>query len=269
MASSSLGLIGLGQMARAMAIGLTQLPSAPQLVGYDPHASAVEQFLASVPNMTVANSNSEVAHQTDTVVLAVKPHLMKDVCTEIQPSLSHNPLIISIAAGVSLTQLADWTNTERVARVMPNTPLLVGSGASGYSLGSGVESGDDELISQLLSAVGVTFRLEEKLLDAVTGLSGSGPAYVFLMIEALADGGVKMGLPRAVSQELAAHTVLGAAQMVVQLPEHPAELRDQVTSPGGTTIAGLHTLEQYGVRAGLIAAVEEATRRSQELGAID
>ena len=148
---------------------------------------------------------------------------------------------------------------------MPNTPCLVGKGASAFARGAGATAADGERVKQLLSAVGLAFELDEKLLDAVTGLSGSGPAFVYVMIEALSDGGVRTGLPRTIATQLAAQTVLGAAQMVLG-GEHPAVLKDRVASPGGTTIAGLQVLEDRGLRAALIAAVEAATERSKELG---
>jgi pyrroline-5-carboxylate reductase len=176
-------------------------------------------------------------------------------------------LVVSIAAGIPLkTLIAGLGPQARLVRVMPNTPCLVGASASGFALGGAATKEDSALVEQLLSAVGVAVPVEEKLLDAVTGLSGSGPAYVYQIIEALSDGGVRVGLPRAVATKLAAQTVLGAAKMVLETEQHPGILKDAVASPGGTTIAGLHELERGGLRAALMNAVESATNRSKELG---
>jgi pyrroline-5-carboxylate reductase len=177
---------------------------------------------------------------------------------------------VSIAAGVRLASLAEWLGSAvRLVRVMPNTPCLVGQGACAYSLGEHATPEDGALVGRLLGALGATWQVEEKLLDAVTGLAGSGPAFVYVMIEALSDAGVKMGLPRHIATEMAARTLRGAAEMVLTTHEHPAVLKDRVASPGGTTIAGLQALESGGLRAALMAAVEAATRRSIELGIRD
>jgi pyrroline-5-carboxylate reductase len=165
-----------------------------------------------------------------------------------------------------LKQLAEGIGAKsRMVRVMPNTPCLVGASASAYAAGEAATEDDLKLVDRLLNAVGRAYRLPEHLLDAVTGLSGSGPAYVYVMIEALSDGGVRVGLPRDVATALAAQTVLGAARMVLETQQHPSVLKDKVTSPGGTTIAGLHALERGGFRAALIDAVEAATQRAKEL----
>jgi pyrroline-5-carboxylate reductase len=197
---------------------------------------------------------------------------MPAVLAELRSVVTSKHLIVSIAAGLRLSKiaegLADAGRKEalRLVRVMPNTPCLVGQSASGFCAGPHATAQDLQLVEQLLGAVGKAFQVEEKMLDAVTGLSGSGPAFVYVMIEALSDGGVRMGLPRNVASALAAQTVLGAAAMVLSTGEHPAVLKDRVASPGGTTIAGLQALESGGVRGALIAAVEAATKRSQELG---
>ena len=186
---------------------------------------------------------------------------------EIKPAFTGKHLLVSIAAGVTLNKLeAGLPMKSRVIRVMPNTPALVGAAASGYALGTHATPEDGELAQQLLSAVGVAFSVKESLLDAVTGLSGSGPAYVFQIIEALSDGGVASGLPRDVATQLAAQTLLGAAKMVLETGQHPGALKDMVTSPGGTTIDGLHELEKGRVRAALMNAVRAATNKSKELG---
>jgi pyrroline-5-carboxylate reductase len=191
---------------------------------------------------------------------------MPAVFEELAGKLRPEHLVVSIAAGVTLARLAAGLKTDRLIRVMPNTPALVGQGASAYSLGAQATAADGALVEELLSAVGQAHRIDERLLDAVTGLSGSGPAFVYVLIEALSDGGVRMGLPREIATALAAQTVRGAAEMVLTSGEHPAVLKDKVASPGGTTIAGLAALEDRGLRGALIAAVEAATCRSQELG---
>jgi pyrroline-5-carboxylate reductase len=197
--------------------------------------------------------------------MAMKPQHFNDAALQMRSAVTPDKLFVSILAGTPLKTLSAGLGTLRVARVMPNTPCLVGSGAAGFACGTGCSADDEALVGKLLAAVGIAFPLAEPLLDAVTGLSGSGPAYAYVMIEALSDGGVRMGLPRNVATALAAQTLLGAAQMVLQTEEHPGVLKDRVASPGGTTIAGLAALEKHGLRAALMSAVEMATRRSQEL----
>jgi pyrroline-5-carboxylate reductase len=207
-----------------------------------------------------------VAEHADVVFLAVKPQYVAAAAPEARPALHDSKLVVSIVAGATLAALAERLGTKRLVRVMPNTPCLVGESAAAYCLGESATRDDGEFVRRLLGAVGTALELDEQLLDAVTGLSGSGPAYGYVIIEALADGGVRMGLPRDAALLLAAQTILGAAKMVLQTGEHPAVLKDRVASPGGTTIAGLQALEDRGIRGALIAAVEAATRRSAELG---
>jgi len=204
----------------------------------------------------------------DTILLATKPNDIESALKEVAAGADGQPrLILSIAAGVTLTTLRDASpEAFRLIRVMPNTPALVGKGAAAFCRGASATDADAETARTLLGAVGLAVEVPERLMDAVTGLSGSGPAYVYLMIEALADGGVKAGLARADAVKIAAQTVLGAAAMVLETGLHPAVLKDMVTSPGGTTIAGLAELERHGVRAALIDAVSTATRRATELG---
>jgi pyrroline-5-carboxylate reductase len=268
MLTQTIGFIGAGQMAKALAQGFvsTGLVTASRIVACDPVPAARESFGSTVNGATIATTNAQVVDQANVVFLAVKPQSMPTVLGELAGRCGSEKLIVSIAAGVPMAKLTAGLKTERVARVMPNTPALVGKGASAYALAAGASPADGQLVGQLMGAVGQAFLVDEKLLDAVTGLSGSGPAFVYVMIEALADGGVKMGLPRDVAAALAAQTVRGAAEMVLTTGEHPASLKDKVASPGGTTIAGLAALEDRGLRAALIAAVEAATRRSQELG---
>jgi len=254
-------------MATALAKGFVaaKLLKAGDIVAFDPVAAAAQSFQAAVSGPKLAANNVDVVSAADVIFLSVKPQHMAEVMQQIKGGAATDKLFVSIAAGMTLVKLAEGLNTDRVIRVMPNTPCLVGKGASAFARGAGATAADGERVRQLLSAVGLAFELDEKLLDAVTGLSGSGPAFVYVMIEALSDGGVRMGLPRTVATQLAAQTVLGAAQMVLG-GEHPAVLKDRVASPGGTTIAGLQVLEDRGLRAALIAAVEAATERSKELG---
>lgn len=268
MVDTNISFVGSGQMARALAKGFAaaKLLLPGKMAAFDAVPAAIEQFLAEVPGSLGAKSNVELAERGGVLFLAVKPQNMAAVMGELAGSIAKGTLVVSIAAGVTLAKLIAGLKTDRVIRVMPNTPALVGKGASAYSLGPGATADDSKLVAELLGAVGIARQVEEKLLDAVTGLSGSGPAFVYIMIEALSDGGVRMGLPRDLALALAAQTVLGSAQMVLSTNEHPAVLKDRVASPGGTTIAGMKALEEHGLRAALIAAVEAATKRSQELG---
>jgi len=201
------------------------------------------------------------------VVIAVKPQMIPTVLAELKPLLKRKPLVISIAAGVTLHTLSDGLGGDLpVIRVMPNTPCLVGASATGFAPNATATKEQIEVATKLFSAVGVVFPLPERLLDAVTGLSGSGPAYIYTLIEALADGGVKMGLPRDVALKLATQTTFGAAKMLIETGQHPSILKDAVTSPGGTTIAGIHALENGSFRGSVMNAVEAATKRATELG---
>jgi pyrroline-5-carboxylate reductase len=266
--SQGIGFLGAGRMATALARGWLDagLATRDGLLASDPVPQAREAFTAATGARATAD-NREVVARSGLLVLAVKPQSMAALLAEVRPVVAPRHLVVSIAAGVTLRQLADGLGPgRRLVRVMPNTPCLVGASASGYAPGEGVPSEDVARVDQLLNAVGRGFRLPEGLLDAVTGLSGSGPAFVYVMIEALSDGGVRVGLPRDVATALAAQTVLGSAKMVLETGSHPGVLKDMVTSPGGTTIAGLHALERGGLRAALIDAVEAATRRATELG---
>jgi pyrroline-5-carboxylate reductase len=270
MANPRFGFIGAGRMATALARGFisANLAAADRVLASDAYPTAGEQFVAETGCRLAAN-NREVLAGSDVIFLAVKPQQMAQVMAELHGHATREHLLISIAAGVPLATLASGLGgAPRLVRVMPNTPCLIGSGASGYCLGPNATADDARLVGQLLGAVGIAHQVDESLLDAVTGLSGSGPAFVYVIIEALSDGGVKMGLPRDVALALAAQTVRGAAAMILETKQHPGQLKDAVTSPGGTTIAGLSALEAAGARAAMIAAVEAATRRSAELGAL-
>jgi pyrroline-5-carboxylate reductase len=267
MSALRIGFIGAGQMATALGAGFVRagLVAPADVHAADPDQKAREKF-AKAAFGNVGSDNVAVAEKSRVLFLAVKPQQLSGVSGGLKGKIPSDALVVSIAAGVRLAQLALWLGEDvRLIRVMPNTPCLVGQGACAFSLGGKATEADAELVEKLLRAVGAAWQVEEKLLDAVTGLSGSGPAFAYVMIEALGDAGVRMGLPRAVASALAAQTVRGAAEMVVTTGEHPAVLKDRVASPGGTTIAGLQALENGRFRGTLIAAVEAATKRSIEL----
>ncbi len=264
----TIGFLGAGRMATALARGFLHagLVSIDRLWASDVMPTAREAF-ALETKAAVTASNLEVARVSSVLVLAVKPDQVTDLLEEIRPAGSAKQLVLSIAAGVPLSRLegAAWPGA-RVIRVMPNTPALVGASASAYARGSAATAADGQLAQRLFGSVGLALEVKEKLLDAVTGLSGSGPAYVFQIIEALSDGGVAAGLPRDVATRLAAQTLLGAAKMVLETGQHPGILKDAVCSPGGTTIEGIHELEKGGLRAALMNAVRAAADKSARLG---
>ncbi len=263
-----IAILGAGNMGEALAKGLLRagkvLPEA--LTCTDARAERREEVHKRY-GVQVTGDNRAAAAQADIVVLAVKPQVIDHLLDEIAPAVDAKKLVISIAAGVPIAALARKLGAGvRIVRTMPNTPALVGAGATALARGPHATDADLEQALSLFEAVGVAVVVEEQHLDAVTGLSGSGPAFVFMAIEALADGGVKVGLPRATAQDLAAQTVLGAAKLLIETGEHPGVLKDRVTSPGGTAIAGIATLEEGGLRTTLINAVVAATTRSRELG---
>jgi pyrroline-5-carboxylate reductase len=262
-------MIGAGRMATALAHGFTraELIAASSLIASDPSDDARAAFGRSVPGAQVVADNRQVVAEAGVVLLAVKPQKMNEALASIKGGVRKDALVLSIAAGITLSRLAaGLPKQQRIIRIMPNTPCLIGRGASAYSLGPHATPADGRLVGELLSAVGAVFELPERLLDAVTGLSGSGPAFVYTMIEALTAGGVSVGMAPDLAAELAARTVAGAAEMVLQTGDTPANLRNQVTSPGGTTLAGLAVLSERGFSEAVTAAVEAATRRSVELG---
>jgi pyrroline-5-carboxylate reductase len=262
------GVIGCGKMGSALIAGAVRSGALTptEVWGYDAIAAATEDFCRQT-QCHAAASLQELAQKCDTFLLATKPYQVRDVLSQLGQSLGAKPaLLISVAAGIPLAVLEDCLPaTVRVIRTMPNTPALVGKGASAYALGARSTSSDAEVASTLFSSVGLAIATPESLLDAVTGLSGSGPAYGFVIIEALADAGVRQGLPRNDAIQLAAQTLLGAAAMVLETGMHPAQLKDMVASPGGTTIAGIAALEQNSLRHALHEAVSAATQRSREL----
>jgi len=267
-AKLTLGFLGTGKMATALAKGFIRagLVTSKQVFGSDPVAAARTAFGKETGARIVAG-NTKITELASVLILAVKPDQTATVLQEIRDSFTPRHLLISIAAGVPTARLESALPLRaRVIRVMPNTPALVGNSATGFALGKSATRADGELAQRLFSAVGVAFPLKESLLDAVTGLSGSGPAYVYLFIEGLSDGGVAAGLPRDVATKLAAQTVLGSAKMVLETGQHPGALKDMVTSPGGTTIEGLHELEKGKLRGTVISAVRAATEKSKKLG---
>lgn len=264
----SIGFLGAGKMATALAKGFVQagLVQAEQIIASDSSEAAAAAFAKAVGAKTTA-FNPDVVKFATVLILAVKPDQIPAVLAEIRDHFDEKHLLISIAAGVTLARLEEGLGTgARVVRVMPNTPALVGASASAFTPGKSALTVDGELTQRLLSSVGVAVQVKESLLDAVTGLSGSGPAYGYLFIEALSDGGVAAGLPRDVATRLAAQTVLGAARMVLETGMHPGPLKDMVTSPGGTTIEGIHELEKGGFRGTVMNAVRAAADKAKRLG---
>lgn len=264
----TIAFIGAGNMAEALVKGLLRAGVAtPQEIICTDRRVERGPELTQKYGVRFSQANLAAVKEAGIVVLSVKPQVMDKVLDEIGPALDASKLVISIAAGIPILAIERKVgHGVRVVRTMPNTPALVGAGATALSPGEHATEADLAQARALFDAIGMTVVVEEPLLDAVTGLSGSGPAYVFLIIEALADGGVKAGLARAQAQDLAAQTVYGSAKLLIETGEHPGRLKDQVTSPGGTAIAGLHTLEAGGLRTTLMNAVESATNRSRELG---
>jgi pyrroline-5-carboxylate reductase len=264
----TISMVGGGQMALALAEGFCRagLLEASDIVVYDPVPAARERLAARVPGVRFAASAGEAAAAARIVFLAVKPQQAAGACREFSAALATDAVVVSIVAGLTLANLANLTGTRAVVRVMPNTPCLVGRGVSVVCRAPEVPAEDLARVLELLAAVGRVHEADESLMDAVTGLSGSGPGFVALLVEALADGGVKAGLPRSLALALATETLSGTAALLDETGEHPAQIKDRVSSPGGTTIAGLAVLEQRGVRGALIDAVVTAAARARELG---
>ncbi len=265
--TQKIAFVGGGLMAEALIGGIlsAKLCRLDRIWVTDPAVGRVDH-LKEKYGVQAGGKNREAVVWGDIVVLSVKPQILDAVLKEIGNELAKT-LVVSVVAGVQIRRIMDACGQHmRVIRTMPNTPAMVHEGMTALTIGPGVQEEEVACVRQIFESVGKVVSVEERLMDAVTGLSGSGPAYVFLAIEALTDGGVKMGLPRDTAGLLAAQTVLGAARLVLETGQPPAHLKDQVASPGGTTIAGLHRLEQGGLRATLIDAIEAATKRSQELG---
>jgi pyrroline-5-carboxylate reductase len=262
------GFVGGGNMGEALIRGLVEsnLVPADAIVVSDVRRERTRQ-LADQYGVRALEGNAALVTEADVVILAVKPQIMAPVLREAMPALTNRPLLISLAAGVSTATIQSVLGKyPRLIRVMPNTPALVLQGVTAIARTAGLDVDDLETAQEIFAAVGKVVVLDEDHMDAVTGLSGSGPAYVAIVIESLADGGVKMGLDRATAMTLATQTVLGAATLLSETGLHPGALKDMVSSPGGTTIAGIAALEEGGIRTTFIRAVERATLRSRELG---
>lgn len=263
-----IAFIGAGNMGHALIRGLLRasLLEPGDIIAADVDADKLKQ-LGSEYGIATTHDNSAAASRSEVILLSVKPQVMEEALRSMAQVTDTSKLVLSIAAGITIDFMKSRLKKgPRVIRVMPNTPALVGEGAAALALDSSATEADVKLAIEIFSSVGKAIIVEEKMMDAITGLSGSGPAYAFLFIEALSDGGVKMGLPRDVSLQLSAQTVLGAARMVLELGKHTGQLKDMVTSPGGTTIEGIYALEQGGLRGIVMEAVEAATLRSKELG---
>jgi len=266
--SLAIAMIGGGQMALALAEGFCRagLLQAADITVHDPVPAARERLGARVPGIRLVESGGAAAAAARIVFLAVKPQQAAAACREFASGLTADAVVVSIVAGLTLHKLAELSGMRSIIRVMPNTPCLVGRGVSVVCHTPEVPAADLAWVLKLLAAVGSVHEADESLMDAVTGLSGSGPGFVALLVEALADGGVKAGLPRSLALALAIETLSGTAALLEQTGDHPAQIKDRVSSPGGTTIAGLAVLEQRGVRGALIDAVVTAAARARELG---
>ena len=263
-----IGFIGAGQMATALAAGMAnKCERELEFLVYSPRAVSIEKLAAAcgpAANVTAAESTQAVVDKSDVVFLAVKPQMLEEAMEGI--NFESKSLVISIIGGADMYRLRRIVGHNRIVRTMPNTPCLIGMAATGYAVDEGVSGEDAALVEELFGAVGTILLVhDESLINSVAGVSGSGPAYVYTFIEAMIDGGVLVGLKRDIARELAIQTVLGAAELMKETGKHPGELRDQVTSPGGTTIAGLKALEETGMRDAVMSAVLVCTERAKEL----
>lgn len=267
MAQKELGIIGIGNMGSAILKGLldSKIIDQNEILIFDINEKALKDK-EKEHNIQAAKDNKILVQNVHYLLLAVKPQVIDNVLKEITPHLTKDHILVSIAAGISIDYIQNIIQKDiGIVRVMPNTPALVNAGISAIAPNKIVKPEDLNVILEYFKSIGEVVSVEEKYIDAVTGLSGSGPAYIFIIIEALADGGVKMGLTREIALKLAAQTVLGSAKMVLETGKHPGELKDMVTSPGGTTITALHMLERGKLRGTLISAVEAATLKSKSL----
>lgn len=262
-----IGFIGAGSMAEALIKGIlnSNLLASENLYISDPKIKRVEE-LKEKYDLKIAKDNHELVKKVDYIILAVKPKIVAKVLSKVGREITDGHQLFSIAAGITIASIEKHLQDNiAVIRLMPNTPALIGEGATAYSLGHYADDKDAQVVEKIFNAVGVVLQVEEDLMDAVTALSGSGPAYIYLIIEALTDAGVNVGLPREIASKLTLETILGATKTVLEGDKHPAKLKDMVTSPGGTTITALKKLEEGGVRAALYQAVEAATKKSKDL----
>lgn len=266
--AKTIAFIGGGRMAIALANGFCKagLTDPSQILVAEPHLEARDRFASQLPGSHFT-TNHDAAATADVVFLAVKPQQTAKACSEIRGCLASDAILVSIVAGLSMQDLSTLVDTKNVIRVMPNTPCLIGKGVSAMCRSSAVSDTCFQWACDLMGAVGTVHTIEESLMDAVTGLSGSGPGYIAMIVEALADGGIQSGLPKALAMALATETLIATAFLFEQTREHPTEIRKRVCSPGGTTLAGLAAMERDGVNLGIAAGVVAASNRARELGA--
>ena len=265
-----IAVIGAGHLGSALIGGMINAKLlAPKHIIATRRTAAALSEIKKKWGISVTSDNLKAVEGADILLIAVKPQMAKDVLEHIAPAVTKDQLVISVMAGITTETIHDWLGKKNsVIRAMPNTPVLVDAGATPLAKSTGAGDKDLKLAEEIFKAVGIVEVVPERLMDAVTGLSGSGPVYIFMVIEALTDGGVKMGLPRKTAARLAAQTVFGSAKLVLESGKHPAILKDEVTTPGGTAIEGIHELESRGLRTDLMHAVVAATKRSEELSRI-
>lgn len=262
-----IGFIGLGNMAKAMIGGMLakEIAKPGEILGYA-KTEATRSAVKEKYGICIMENNAKVAAEADVVILAVKPQMFGEVIPRIRESVGENALIISIAAGKTLAQIQEaFGGNRKLIRCMPNTPAMVGAGCSGVCRNELVSDEEMRICMELLQSFGIAQEVPERLMDAVGGVSGSSPAFVFLFIEALADGAVKAGMPRNQAYRFAAQAVYGSAKLMLETGKHPGELKDMVCSPGGTTIEGVQTLEKLGLRSAVMSAVEACVEKSKNM----
>lgn len=265
--SKTIGFVGGGNMGGAMMSGLVKAGvfQAEQIIAYDVMQSALERLHAQIGVRTTDNFEV-LADEADIIVLAVKPQILPSVLKQYREKITKDMLVISIAAGITMECLTGLLSTEhKLVRVMPNTPAMVGEGMAGVCVNANVSAEETELVMQIFNSFGKAELIPEKLIDAVVGVSGSSPAYVYMFIEALADGAVREGMPRPQAYKFAAQAVLGSAKMVLESGRHPGDLKDMVCSPAGTTIEAVKVLEEKGFRAAVIEAVHTASEKNRNM----